>query len=308
MSAGIRVLWLFVPLVGFGLWGALHTPEPDHGSSGQSMDIALASLPSLPGWSQSELPDFSTYNDATEKKSAFFAFLYPRIVLANARVMIERDYLESLAEKDELTRSELDWLNNQAERLRVDEEPGSEDMFRRLLNRLDVIPPSLVMAQAANESAWGTSRFALSGNNLFGQWCFSEGCGLVPQSRVEGASHEVATFSSPYRSVRSYIQNLNRHSTYQPLRDIRRKARSNGDFPSGSELAAGLVGYSERGEEYVEEIRSMISSNNLSYYDRQFLDILRDSNSKQLSQMVSTKQEKALLPDTKPDDETGGEG
>ncbi|MDF0748924.1 glucosaminidase domain-containing protein [Marinobacter sp. 71-i] len=308
MSSGIRALWLFVPLVVFGFWGTLHTPDPDHDRDDETSDIALSKLPSLPDWSRADLPDFSTYRDTTEKKAAFFSFLYPRIVLANSRILIEREYLESLAGKDELSKSELTWLKSQAERLRVDEEPASEDMFRRLRNRLDVIPPSLVMAQAANESAWGTSRFALRGNNLFGQWCFSRGCGLVPQARVEGASHEVADFSSPYRSVRSYIQNLNRHPTYQRLRDIRLKARNSGDFASGSRLAAGLLGYSERGEDYVEEIRSMISYNNLDYYDEEFQNTVREDDPQGLFQLASAKQEKALLPGNTVADETSDEG
>ncbi|MDK8463809.1 glucosaminidase domain-containing protein [Marinobacter sp. SS13-12] len=307
MSSGIRALLLVFPMVIFGLWGALHTPDPDlDRDRDETDDVALAQLPSLPRWSRADLPDFSSYSDTTEKKAAFFSFLYPRIVLANSRILIERGYLQSLSGKDELCKSELTWLKNQAERLRVDEEPGSADMFRRLENRLDVIPPSLIMAQAANESAWGTSRFARRGNNLFGQWCFSKGCGIVPQSRVEGASHEVADFESPYLSVRSYIQNLNRHPAYQMLRDVRLKARSSGDDASGSSLAAGLLDYSERGEEYVKEIRSMIRYNNLTYYDEKFRSV-RDSSQQQLLKLASASKEEALLTDSQ-DDATGGEG
>lgn len=296
MSSGIRVLLLVVPMVVFGFWGAMHTPDPDLArDEDETADVALATLPPLPRWASTDLPDFSTYRDTTEKKAAFFSFLYPRIILANSRILIEREYLHSLSGKASLTKSELTWLQRQAERLRVDEEPGSPDMFRRLEYRLDVIPPSLVMAQAANESAWGTSRFARRGNNLFGQWCFSKGCGIVPQSRIEGASHEVASFSSPYISVRSYIQNLNRHSAYQKLRDIRREARTNGNYASGSGLAAGLLDYSERGEEYVEEIRSMIRHNNLTYYDEKFRSV-RDSSQQELLKLASASQEEALLP------------
>lgn len=307
MSSGIRALLLVFPMVIFGLWGALHTPDPDlDRDRDETDDVALAQLPPLPRWSRADLPDFSSYSDTTEKKAAFFSFLYPRIVLANSRILIERAYLQSLSDKDELSKSELTWLKNQADRLRVDEEPGSTDMFRRLENRLDVIPPSLIMAQAANESAWGTSRFARRGNNLFGQWCFSKGCGIVPQSRVEGASHEVADFESPYLSIRSYIQNLNRHPAYQTLRDVRLKARSTGDDASGSSLAAGLLDYSERGEEYVEEIRSMIRYNNLTYYDEKFRSV-RDSSQQQLLKLASASKEEALLTDSQ-DDATGGEG
>lgn len=308
MSAAIRASLLLVPLVFAALWGTLHTPDPDlTRNSADNDDVALAQLPPLPRWAAADLPDFSTYSDTTEKKAAFFSFLYPRIVLANSRILIEREYLQSLSRKDKLTKTELTWLRNQAERLRVDEEPGSEDMFRRLENRLDVISPSLILAQAANESAWGTSRFARRGNNLFGQWCFSEGCGLVPQSRSEGASHEVATFDSPYLSVRGYIQNLNRHPTYQKLRDVRLKARKAGRFASGSALAAGLLGYSERGEEYIEEIRNMISYNNLGYYDDTFSSI-RESSQQTLLNLASASKEAALLPENVAADQAAREG
>ena len=175
-------------------------------------------------------------------------------------------------------------------------ETGSEQQFTGLRHKLDVIPPSLILAQAANESAWGTSRFATKGNNLFGQWCFSKGCGLVPRGRAEGASHEVAKFSSPYRSVRAYIQNLNRHPTYQLLRDVRLEDRRDNAPLSGLELAEGLLGYSERGEEYIEEIRAMIHYNNLEFYDDDFRSVVRNLEPGSLEQLASTEAETGLLP------------
>ena len=296
MSPAIRAMLLVFPLVAFAIWGALHVPAPDSSIPGAGEDITLDALPSLPRWSSADLPDFDSYQDVNEKKNAFFSFLYPRIVLANSRILIERQYLETLSRSEALSDSEISWLEKQAERLRVDEEPGSDEMFRRLLSRLDVIPPSLILAQAANESAWGTSRFALRGNNLFGQWCFSQGCGMVPQSRGEGKTHEVASFASPYRSVTGYIQNLNRHPSYQLVRDLRHKARENGRFADGSTLAAGLISYSERGEEYISEIRSMISFNNLADYDEEFRKAVIQNGTRELAQLASGADETALLP------------
>lgn len=311
MSAGIRALLLVSPLVAFAIWGAVHVPTPNSamsGAPGAGENITLDALPSLPRWAEAGLPDFSRYQDVNEKKDAFFSFLYPRIVLANSRILIERQYLETLSRKDTLSDAEISWLVNQSERLRVDEEPGSEEMFRRLMSRLDVIPPSLILAQAANESAWGTSRFALKGNNLFGQWCFSEGCGMVPQSRGEDKSHEVAAFASPYRSITGYIQNLNRHPSYQLVRELRRKARESGDFPDGSTLAAGLASYSERGEEYISEIRSMISFNNLAEYDNEFRNAVLDNGSRELVQLASGSDETVLLPGQDSTDSSANEG
>ncbi|KXO10967.1 glucosaminidase domain-containing protein [Marinobacter excellens] len=296
MTAVTRALMLFVPLTLFAVAGALYVP-PDYSGEGNGDDeVVLASLPRLPAWAEDDLPDFSVYRDATERKVAFFSFLYPRIVLANSRILLEREYLESLAKKAELSNREERWLTDQAQRLRVDAATGSDEQFALLRKRLDVIPPSLILAQAANESAWGTSRFATEGNNLFGQWCFSKGCGLVPLSRVEGASHEVAKFSSPYQSVRSYIQNLNRHPTYQLVRDLRLQNRQAEQPLSGLAMAEGLLGYSERGEEYIKEIRSMIRYNNLEFYDQEFRNLLGERTPAKFKQLASVKADTALLP------------
>ncbi len=306
MTAAIRLLAFGVPLFLFVLAGALYTPSPMDDSNAD--DIELSTLPALPGWATASLPDFSTHSDTSDKKVAFFSFLYPRIVLANARILIQRQYLMALEEKDELTAVELRWLEQQSERLRVDAAIGSDEMFDMLTRRLDALPPSLILAQAANESAWGTSRFARSGNNLFGQWCFSESCGLVPANRVDGASHEVASFRSPYQSIRSYIQNLNRHPAYRSLRNTREQIRHRGSNVSGHALAQGLISYSERGVEYVEEIRSMIRYNNLSFYDRQYRRKVGDEAHAPTLMELSTAPEDVLLPGDGSGEKTGKDG
>ncbi|QSP94508.1 glucosaminidase domain-containing protein [Marinobacter salinisoli] len=294
MSSGTKALMLIVPLLAFGVGGGFYSPHEDSSWLEKSVQTQL-SLPELPAWADAELPDFSQYRDTTEKKAAFFSFLYPRIVLANYRILLERNYLESLSEKETLSKKERKWLARQADRLRVSAEPGSTELIQQLRHRLDVIPPSLILAQAANESAWGTSRFATKGSNLFGQWCFSRGCGLVPRERKEGARHEVATFESPYRSVRAYIENLNRHHTYKTLRNLRAQNRKDKEL-SGLELAQGLTGYSERGEAYVNEIRSIIQYNNLSFYDQDFGRAIRSVTPDRLLNMAKTVSASSLLP------------
>jgi Bax protein len=231
---------------------------------------SLKEQPPLPGWVAEPLPDFSSYTDVQTRKKAFFDYLFPRVALANRRVLALRDQVEALSAKASLTAEEEAFLAQQAERLRVEAPIGSPESFELLSRRLDIIPPSLVLAQAANESAWGTSRFARQGNNLFGQWCFSPGCGLVPLQRTDGASHEVASFDSPYLSVRSYITNLNRHPRYQGLRVDRARLRAENRMPTGVALAPGLGAYSERGGAYIEEIVDMMQFNKLQRYDRLF--------------------------------------
>lgn len=301
MTAVNRALMLCVPLFLFAAGGAWYAPTSTDRShaSDDNGEVTLSSLPPLPAWADEDLPDFSGYSDTTERKVAFFSFLYPRIVLANSRILLEREYLEAIVTKAELSNTEVKWLTDQSQRLRIEAELGSNEQFTLLRKRLDVIPPSLILAQAANESAWGTSRFALEGNNLFGQWCFSKGCGLVPQSRVDGANHEVAKFSSPYRSVRSYIQNLNRHPTYQLVRDIRLQDRQADKPLSGNELAEGLLGYSERGEDYIKEIRSMIRYNNLEFYDREFQALLGDRSPNIIQRLATADADTGLLPGAK---------
>src|SRR5690606_24219440 len=135
--------------------------------------------------------------------------------------------------------------------------------------RVDILPSSLVLAQAANESAWGTSRFALEGNNFFGQWCWSEGCGLVPQQRHSGAAHEVQSYASVADSVRSYFMNINTFPSYLELRRTRQRLRDQGKPLDRHALAEGLERYTERGAEYVKEVRAIIQVNELHLRDRE---------------------------------------
>ncbi|MEW6428473.1 MAG: glucosaminidase domain-containing protein [Thermodesulfobacteriota bacterium] len=131
----------------------------------------------------------------------------------------------------------------------------------KLAMRIDGLPPSLLLAQGAIESSWGTSRFARQGNNIFGLWTWGEN-GMIPQERGEGDSHKVATYDSILESVRKYLLTINRHPAYQQLRETRFYTMD----PYA--LAQGLTQYSERGLGYVEDIRQIIDRNNLSFYDR----------------------------------------
>jgi Bax protein len=126
------------------------------------------------------------------------------------------------------------------------------------------------LAQAANNSAWGTSRFAKQANNYFGQWCFTKGCGIVPARRDAGSKHEVRKFDTTQGSVSSYVRNINTGSAYSSLRTVRANARRNKSMLTGHDLAVGLVGYSARDDAYVKEIRSMIRTNKLNNYDEKF--------------------------------------
>ncbi len=134
---------------------------------------------------------------------------------------------------------------------------------RKLLKRIDIIPPSLTLAQAANESGWGMSRFAQHANNIFGEWTFTPGTGLVPKGRPEGETYEVRRFKTLYDSIRSYLRNLNTHSAYRSMRTKRLRMRENGLPLTGYSLAGEMKFYSTRRDAYVAEIRQMIRGNHL---------------------------------------------
>ncbi len=204
----------------------------------------------------------------SEKKSKFFAYLQPMIEQANAEVLRQRNQLLAISEQIKgLDDDQTSTLAALAKTYRVDTALTHEQQVAQLIVKVNTIPAALILAQAANESAWGTSRFAKEGNNFFGQWCFSKGCGIVPSSRNSGANHEVASFDSPLGSVTSYIRNLNSHPAYELLRTLRQQSINDGQPVSGELLAQGLISYSERGEEYVKEIQSMIRYNKLSRFD-----------------------------------------
>ena len=232
--------------------------------------VIVVILTSLIIWSPwQSTPDFEKYAAGTERKAAFFEYFFPLIEKRNKEIVSKRKTLLLWSKN----KNDLGWWNtkkleNLASQYRVKNfRIDDNDAWKKLLSKVDVIPPSLVLAQAANESAWGTSRFATSGNNYFGQWCFEHGCGLVPKQRDSDKVHEVAAFDSPQASLESYMQNLNSHPAYQSLRDIRTQLRMEKQPVTGFALAAGLSSYSERGEEYIEELRSMMKFNNLSKYD-----------------------------------------
>lgn len=214
------------------------------------------------------LPDFTLYQQVGDKKQAFFAFMMKLINQENTRVLVLRHHLEHLStNRQSLSAAQQDWLLELGSYYKTPTQAVDSDLFESLLVRVDVVPVSLVLAQAANESAWGTSRFAVKGNNLFGQWCFNPGCGLVPSAREKGANHEVASFKSAIKSVESYVHNLNTHRAYAELRGIRARQRQQNKALSGLVIAQGLSKYSSRGNAYVEEIQQLIRLNKLTQYD-----------------------------------------
>jgi Bax protein len=223
----------------------------------------------------SRLPDFSRWPAGEPRKTAFFGYLAPLLEAENARVLAQRARLERIARR--ATDRPPGWidrlrLQRLAAEYQVDAAAGAaadsggtapKALIDELLLRVDAVPVSLGLAQAAKESGWGTSRFAVAGNALFGERCFRPGCGVVPHARRLGYRHEVRNFDSPAAAVAAYVWNLNTHVDYQALRERRAALRAAGQPVSGFDLALGLTSYSERGEPYVRDIRALIRSNEL---------------------------------------------
>jgi Bax protein len=160
---------------------------------------------------------------------------------------------------------ETDFLETTLKYYKLSGKPFDKPKTRReLLKRVDIIPPALILAQAANESAYGTSRFSRLANNLFGEWTFTPGTGIVPLARPHGKTYEVRRFKSISASLNSYLKNLNTHRAYKGLRERRAYLRSENLPLKSVELAEGLTRYSIRGEEYVKSIKRIIRQNRLS--------------------------------------------
>ncbi|MCB1670039.1 MAG: glucosaminidase domain-containing protein [Gammaproteobacteria bacterium] len=213
-------------------------------------------------------PDFASIEQISVKKQMFFDFMELYIDRQNETVAQTRTRLLELSTAvsggQPLSPDEHAELLAVAGRYHLElEEMEESELLLELLKRVDTIPKPLALAQAATESAWGTSRFALEGNNLFGQWCYDDGCGLVPGRRSADASHEVRAFESIDAAVRAYFMNLNTHHQYRNFRELRFEMRNREGDLDAEALAWGLDGYSERGEKYVDEVQTIIQQNNL---------------------------------------------
>lgn len=202
-----------------------------------------------------------------EKKSIFFRLMTPLILSSNEAIIQERKRL-----KIEPLNSE--WMKSLALKYKVLKKSDAdltEDELEKLKRRVDIIPPSLALAQAAEESGWGTSRFAAEGNALFGQWDFS-GEGMRPkEQRKELGDYGLARFDTPLDAVKSYMLNLNTTSAYTQLRTLRQGLRDQDKKITGWELANSLEHYSERGQAYIDGLHDMMSYNKLQALDYAYL-------------------------------------
>ena len=196
-----------------------------------------------------------------KRKEFFIQIVLPLIIQENNNIRLDRKTLFNIINKSNNTASEKKWLEKKYKQYGV----NSRDLSV-LKIRMDEIPTSLAIAQAAKETGWGTSRFAQEGNALFGQWTWS-GEGLKPKKAEEGKGHKVMKFNVLQASVRAYQRNLNTHSTYRDFRKARAELRDLGKPLDSLELSKYLNKYAETGNQYVEVLQKIIKQNKLKDFD-----------------------------------------
>jgi Bax protein len=233
----------------------------------KSIDYKLGTAENIPRVYIKRVPKgLRDLSSVAERKQIFLRIILPLALRVNEEIAARRDRLLSIQSNEyagvPATPTQQKWVEKMMKRYRVD---GGG--IAALLERIDIIPPSLILAQSAEESGWGTSRFVRKGNALFGQWAYNEEEGIVPEDREMGKTHVIKAFDTLMDSVRAYAVNINSHPAYEALREDRANLRAQGSDITGWELAKTLIKYSERGEDYVQSLHLIMKANDLDTLD-----------------------------------------
>ena len=206
--------------------------------------------------------DLKTLGSTKQRRELFIKIILPLILYENNKITEDRKKLFKILGKDFNTVGERVWLKRRFKEYKIDDQD-----LAKLKMRLDIIPVSLAIAQAANESGWGTSRFALEGNALFGQWTWSKK-GISPKNKDPNQSHKILQFQILKASVRANKNNLNTHNAYQEFREVRAQLRQEGKQIIGLDLSKYIKNYAAIGEKYVVIIEGIIENNSLTDFDK----------------------------------------
>ena len=205
--------------------------------------------------------DIKTLGDTAKKKELFIQIVLPLILAENQKILEDREKLFKILEKSFNTIGERVWLKRRFKEYKIDDSDLAE-----LKTRMDIIPVSLAIAQAAIESGWGTSRFALEGNALFGQWTWGKK-GIEPKDKDSNKKFKILNFQILRASVRAYKNNLNTNNSYREFREARALLRQNDEKISGLKLAKYLFRYAATGREYTASLEKSIKMNSLNDFD-----------------------------------------
>ncbi len=206
--------------------------------------------------------DLKSLGNTKTKRELFIKIILPLILDENNKITQDRKKLFKILGKNFNTVGERVWLKRRFKEYKIDDKDLS-----KLKMRMDIIPVSIAIAQAANESGWGTSRFALEGNALFGQWTWSKK-GISPKNKEKNQKHKVLQFQILKASVKAYKNNLNTHNAYREFREERAKFRENGEEIIGLHLTQYLKKYASIGEQYVRILDDIIEKNSLTDFDK----------------------------------------
>ena len=219
----------------------------------------------------SKLPeDFSEIQDVPTKKKLFYLITLPLIYNTNVSIMKERRMAINIEKKfarKELNKNETNEVIRLSKKYKLDYSEINMKLFRKLKQRINVIPVSLALGQAIIESGWGQSRFATEGNAIYGQWTTSEDKGIIPQDRDEDKTHAVLKFNNLSESVEAYMYNINTHLAYYNFRVVRAIDEKVKYTDPISMKVKYLAAYAEIGEKYVNQLELIIASNKLQNFD-----------------------------------------
>ena len=209
--------------------------------------------------------DLNEMRSVTKKKETFLQILLPLVVAENESIVKDRKYLLEILKQNQSEKNKK-WINKKYKKYRV-----SQKNIDELIEKMDIIPVSIALAQAAKESGWGTSRFALEGNAIFGQWTWN-GVGIEPLEKVEGTKHKILKFPLLRASVKAYITNLNTHAGYKSFRQKRQELRNQNKGLSGLDLIHELDNYAQTGKEYTKILEKIINQNDLDEFENVMID------------------------------------
>ena len=205
--------------------------------------------------------EMKSIENSGKRKNLFIKIILPLVLEENNRIIIDRKKLFTILNKNKNSKDEIKWLNQKFKQYGV----VNKDLAT-LKVRMDIIPVSLAIAQAAKETGWGTSRFAIEGNALFGQWTWS-GEGIKPAGADTDATYKVMKFNVLKASVRAYQRNLNTHSSYKKFRFVRAQLRDDNKKLDSLKLAEYLDNYAQTGTEYTKVLKQIIQQNQLKDFD-----------------------------------------
>jgi len=215
--------------------------------------------------------DLDTIKSVKEKKETFLQILLPLVVAENAKIKEDREYLLKILKENESVENRK-WLNKKYKAYKV-KNKNIDD----LIEKIDIIPTSIALAQAAKESGWGTSRFALEGNAIYGQWTWN-GDGIEPLEKTKDQNHKILKFPLLRASVKAYITNLNTHRGYKSFRTKRSELRKQNKKLAGIELIHELDNYAQTGKEYTKILEKIIKQNDLDELESVTIDDFKESN------------------------------